>query len=95
VEKLEIVSLIDEFSDGYSVENRIPASDLFMNTAAQLGLPPFTCVVVEGAAAGIEAAKAAGFRSIGLGPMERVSKADLVYQSLKKALLQHILADLG
>jgi kojibiose phosphorylase len=53
------------------------------------------CVVVEDAAAGIEAAKAGGFRSIGLGPIERVSAADLVYPSLAGAHLDQILAVLG
>ncbi|NTW45417.1 MAG: hypothetical protein HGB14_13560 [Anaerolineaceae bacterium] len=95
MEKLEIISLIDEFSDGYGVENLIPASDLFMNTAAQLGLPPFKCVVVEDAAAGIGAAMADRFRSIGLGLMERVGEVDLVYPSLNEAPLQQILAELG
>jgi len=95
VDKLGIASLIDAISDGYSVENPKPAPDLFLNAAAQLGLPPAECVVVEDAAAGIEAAKAGGFRSIGLGPIERVGKADLVYPSLARVSLQQILVVLG
>jgi kojibiose phosphorylase len=95
VEKLGIASLIDAISDGYSVENPKPAPDLFLHAADQLGLPPAECVVVEDAAAGIEAAKAGGFRSIGLGPIERVSAADLVYPSLAGAHLDQILAVLG
>jgi beta-phosphoglucomutase len=95
VEKLGIASLIDVISDGYSVENPKPAPDLFLHAAVQLGLPPAECVVVEDAAAGIEAAKAGGFRSIGLGPIERVGEADLVYPSLAGVSLQQILAVLG
>jgi beta-phosphoglucomutase len=95
VEKLEIASLIDAISDGYSVENPKPAPDLFLHAAAQIGFPPTECVVVEDAAAGIEAAKAGGFRSIGLGPIERVSAADLVYPSLAGVHLEQILAGLG
>jgi beta-phosphoglucomutase len=37
---------------------------------------------VEDAAAGIEAAQAGGFHSVGLGPSERVGKAEAVFQSL-------------
>jgi beta-phosphoglucomutase len=92
VEKLGIAPLIDAISDGYSVERQKPAPDLFLNAAAQLGFPPAGCLVVEDAAAGIEAAKAGGFRSIGLGPIERVRGADLVLPDLSAAHLVDILA---
>ena len=82
VERLGIDSLLDAISDGYSVERQKPAPDLFLHAAAQLGLPPNACVVVEDAAAGIEAAKAGGFRSIGLGPRERVGGADMTLLNL-------------
>ena len=82
VERLGIDSLLDAISDGYSVERQKPAPDLFLHAAAQLGLPPKACVVVEDAAAGIEAAKAGGFRSIGLGPRERVGGADMTLLNL-------------
>jgi beta-phosphoglucomutase len=94
VEKLGIATLIDAVSDGYSVEKPKPAPDLFLHAAAQLGLPPAECVVVEDAAAGIEASNAGGFRSIGLGPIERVGKADLVLPDLSVAHLADILARL-
>jgi len=82
VERLGIDSLLDAISDGYSVERQKPAPDLFLHAAAQLGLPPKACVVVEDAAAGIQAAKAGGFRSIGLGPRERVGGADMTLLNL-------------
>jgi len=95
VEKLGIAHLVDAISDGYSVTNPKPAPDLFLHAAGQLGLPPGECVVVEDAAAGIEAAIAGGFRSIGLGPIERVGTAEVVYPSLDGLLLAKILTDLG
>lgn len=94
VEKLGIEPLIDAISDGYSVENPKPAPDLFLHAAGQLGLPPAQCVVVEDATAGIQAAIAGGFWSIGLGPMERVGAADLVFPSLEGVHLQQILTAL-
>lgn len=95
VQQLGIASLLDAVSDGYSVANPKPAPDLFLHAAAQLGVPPAECVVVEDAAAGIQAAQAGGFRSVGLGPAERVGAADLVLPSLAGARLEQILAALG
>ncbi len=94
VDKLGIQHLVDAISDGYSVTNPKPAPDLFLHAAGQLGLSPAQCVVVEDAAAGVEAAIAGGFRSVGLGPLERVGAADVVYPSLEGLHLQRLLSDL-
>jgi len=95
IDRLGIQSLFDAVSDGHSVERQKPAPDLFLHAAAQLGLPPPECVVVEDAAAGIEAARAGGFRSIGLGPRERVGSADVVLPSLAGVRLSDLLEALG
>lgn len=44
-----------------------PEPDVFLAAAARITVPPGRCVVVEDAAAGIEAARRAGMRSIGVG----------------------------
>lgn len=95
LDRLGIRSLFDAISDGHSVERQKPAPDLFLHAAAQLGLTPDECVIVEDAAAGIEGAKAGGFRSIGLGPWERVGKADAVFPSLEGIHLEDIFTALG
>ncbi|HET7087853.1 MAG TPA: beta-phosphoglucomutase [Anaerolineae bacterium] len=91
IDRLGIRSLFDAISDGYSVARQKPAPDLFLHAAAQLGSPPSECVVVEDAAAGIEAAKAGGFRSVGLGPVERVGSADAVFPNLTGVHLSDLL----
>ncbi len=95
VDRLQIRSLLDAISDGCSVERQKPAPDLFLHAAAQLGLPPAQCVVVEDAAAGIGAAKAGGFRTVGLGPRERVGDADAVLLSLEGVRLLGLRRALG
>ena len=95
IQRLGIESLLDAVADGSSVEHQKPAPDLFLHAAAQLELPPEECVVVEDAAAGIEAAQAGGFQSLGLGPVERVGNADIVLASLEGAKLGEILKLLG
>ena len=94
VKRLGIRSLLDAIADGYSVERQKPAPDLFLHAAKQLGLKPAECVVVEDAAAGVEAALNGGFHSIGLGPVERVGKAELVLPGLEGVHLPDILAAL-
>jgi beta-phosphoglucomutase len=91
IDRLGIRPLLDAISDGYSVERQKPAPDLFLHAARQLDLPPAECVVVEDATAGVEAALAGGFRSIGIGPQERVGKAELVLSSLEGQHLGEIL----
>ncbi|HEY9603900.1 MAG TPA: beta-phosphoglucomutase [Allocoleopsis sp.] len=83
IERLGIADRVDSISDGYSVTRSKPAPDLFLHAAAQIGLAPEHCVVVEDAASGVEAALAAGMRAVGLGPVERVGAAHVVLPSLE------------
>ena len=95
LDRLGIRARLDAVSDGYSVERQKPAPDLFLHAAAQLALHPAECAVVEDAAAGIEAAKAGGFRTVGLGPRERVGLADVIFPSLAGVRLADLLRALG
>lgn len=47
------------------VEHGKPAPDLFLHAAAQMGVQPQHCVVVEDSRFGVQAARAAGMRSLG------------------------------
>ncbi len=91
IERLGIAPLLDSISDGSSVERQKPAPDLFLRAAQQIGLPPWECIVVEDAAAGIEAALAGGFWTLGLGTRKRVARAHVILPSLKKARLERLL----
>ena len=91
IERLGIRDLFDAVSDGLSVERQKPAPDLFLHAASQLGLSPSECVVVEDAAAGVEAARGGGFRTIGLGPRARVGQAEVIFPSLAGVRLADLL----
>lgn len=95
IERLGIAPLLDAVSDGSSVARQKPAPDLFLHAADQLGLPPWQCVVVEDAAAGIQAALVGGFWTLGLGPRERVGRAHIVLPSLQGARLGNLLETLS
>jgi beta-phosphoglucomutase len=94
VDRLGVRALFDALSDGYSVGRQKPAPDLFLHAAASLGLPPASCVVVEDAAAGIQAAHAGGFMAVGLGAPGNVGGADVVLPNLDGVRLEDLLAAL-
>ena len=95
IDRLGLRPLLDAIADGNSVGRPKPAPDLFLHAAEQLGLRPPECVVVEDAAAGVEAARAGGFHSVGLGPRERVGAAEAVFPSLEGVRLGTILTALA
>ncbi len=96
IDGLRIWHQVDALADGHSVARSKPAPDLFLHAAAQLGVPPSQCLVVEDAAAGIEAAHAAGMRTLALGPAERFAEAwpEVILPSLARASWSQILAHL-
>jgi beta-phosphoglucomutase len=91
---LGISDRIHAISDGYSVERHKPAPDVFLDAAMQLGLDPAECVVVEDAAAGVEAGLAAGMWVVGLGPVERFAATHVIRDSLVDSSWVDLLASL-
>ena len=85
------MDIFDTISDGHSVENSKPAPDLFLHTAENLSLAPENCVVIEDAESGVEGALAAGMVAVGVGPEERVGKADYRYDQVKDINLDEII----
>src|SRR5574340_1188971 len=83
IERLNLRPFIDGLVDGNSPARSKPFPDLFLLASQQAGVPPAECLVVEDAAAGIEAAHAGGMPAVGLGPVERVGQAELVLPSLE------------
>ncbi|MCX7683080.1 MAG: beta-phosphoglucomutase [Anaerolineae bacterium] len=91
LDRLGLWGYVDAVSDGYSVARPKPAPDLFLHCARQLNVQPAEAVVVEDAAAGVEAALAGGFWVVGLGPPERVAGAHAIFPSLEGVHLRDIL----
>ena len=56
----------DACVSGSDVEQKKPHPDLFLAAARKLNLPPETCLVVEDAPSGIEAAGRGGMQALGL-----------------------------
>ena len=80
----------DAVVTGEHVANKKPAPDIFLTAAAQLGVPPAACVVLEDAVNGVQAAKAAGMRCVAVAqtfPAAKLAQADLVRERLAHVTL--------
>ena len=67
LERLGLKDYFDAVSDGTNISKSKPDPEVFLKAAEFLHMAPADCLVVEDAKAGIEAAKAGGFNSAGLG----------------------------
>lgn len=79
IELLAIAKQFDAIVDGTMIRHTKPHPEIFLKTAELLALAPQSCVVVEDAAAGVEAALAAGMKCIGIGKRELLGKANAVF----------------
>lgn len=61
-----------------------PDPQVFLAAASKLGVEPASCVVVEDAPAGTEAARRAGMRSIGVLSSHSELRADVVVRTLEE-----------
>lgn len=90
MEKLQIDRLIDAVSDGFGDIRSKPAPDIFLSAATALKTEPGACIAVEDSLAGVQSALAAGMCVVGVGPRQRVGRA----QAVLPCLLDVHLADL-
>lgn len=68
--KLGITDLFDAVVTGNDITKAKPDPEVFLLGAKRLRMPAFHCVVFEDAKAGIEGARAAGMKSVGVGNRE-------------------------
>ncbi|NKI32792.1 beta-phosphoglucomutase [Croceivirga thetidis] len=95
LKQLGATKFFDVIGDGNSVSKSKPAPDIFLFGAEQLKLKPEQCIVYEDAEAGVDAAKAGGFYSVGIGPEERVGHADVRFETMKEATLFEVKSAFG
>jgi beta-phosphoglucomutase len=75
---VELLSFFDALVDGNDTSRSKPDPQVFQLAAERLGQKPEECVVFEDAVAGVQAAKAAGMRVIGVGAPDVLHEADAV-----------------
>lgn len=67
---------MDGVSCGLDITHSKPDPEVFLKAAQKLGLKPEQCLVVEDSEAGIIAARAAGMKSLAVGPEREQLGAD-------------------
>lgn len=83
LEVTELDRSFDAIVSAEDVRKGKPDPEVFLIAATRLGVAPMRCVVVEDAPAGIEAARRACMKAIGVGTGRDLSAADITVASLK------------
>jgi len=84
--RVELLDAFDVTVAGDEVEHGKPAPDMFLLVAERLGVAPADCIAVEDSPTGVQAAVAAGMRTIAVcrvpGTEEALAAAHVVVDSL-------------
>lgn len=94
LDKLHMASAFDVIADRFSVVNTKPAPDVFLWTAGRLNVSPLHALVFEDSTVGVTAARAGGFRVVGIGDAQIVGAAHVVVPSLAGVTLDALISRL-
>lgn len=82
IKKVGIESYIDTCVCGVDIVHSKPNPEVFLIACKKIGVEERHCLVIEDSAAGIEAAKRAGMKSLGVGADYEKLKADYAVKDL-------------
>jgi len=67
LERIGMANTFDAVADGNMIKNSKPDPEVFLLAAGLLNIPPESCIVIEDAVAGVEAALNAGMKVVAVG----------------------------
>ena len=83
LESLAATHLFQGIVSAEDVHHGKPDPEVYLVAASRVGVPPAGCIVVEDAAAGVEGARRAGMKSIGVNRNGARLASDITVQSLE------------
>ena len=83
LEALSATHLFQAIVSAEDVHRGKPDPEVYLTAAARVGVSPDRCIVVEDAVAGVQGARSAGMRSIGVSHNGAHLPADVVVESLE------------
>jgi beta-phosphoglucomutase len=87
LKRLDLEDTFDAVIDGTMISNAKPNPEIFLKVSDYLNLKSEECVVFEDAVAGVQAAKGAGMKVIGVGEEEVLKGADKVIKNFENVNL--------
>ncbi|MDL5050842.1 beta-phosphoglucomutase [Oscillatoria amoena NRMC-F 0135] len=88
--RIKLESAFDTIVDGTMITHSKPHPEIFLKAAQNLHIPAETCIVVEDAEAGIDAARLAGMKVVGIGLAKQLSAADAVVPHVRQLSYQFL-----
>ena len=86
---------MEGYVDGNSIENGKPAPDIFLKAAAELGVKPENCLIIEDSENGVNGAHKAGAKVVGFNrahdESQDLSNADFIIEEYNQKNLQKII----
>lgn len=92
IDSLAVTQLFDCIVDGLDIAKAKPNPQIFLSAAEGLKEKPSSCIVIEDALAGVEAAKSAGMRCIGIAPEPALLPADMVIPNFSNFGIEDLLS---
>lgn len=84
--QLGLGNFFDAVADGTQITRSKPNPEVFLLAASLLGVSPENAIVIEDAESGIRAAKAGGFRAIGIRTEGNDPDSDITIKNLRNLL---------
>lgn len=93
LKQIGLENAFDAVADGNQITHSKPDPEVFVLAARLLDLPPESCLVVEDAEAGVDAALAGGMKALGVGAACAYERATYRAQSLLDANFDAIISE--
>ncbi len=90
--RIGLADFFDATADGNDIMRSKPDPEVFLVAARRLAVPPASCLVVEDAHAGVEAAVAGGMKCLAVGDAAGDERANLSARDLTQVTVDDILA---